>query len=171
MKKYTDKHGWCDEARRAMIEAGVLDERQDARLNINVTLKQGFECSPVIAVKDLVDKDEVGQKKVLAKAIGDISLRSTGQGIVGSLKITDEDIVSMTLPPAPEPGWRKATDNSRALHHFNVEAMERANSGRYTWVYPSCGIEAYSATVRVTNVGSITKHCAQCEKRIAAGNP
>lgn len=166
MKKYTDRNGWCDEARQAMVEAGVIDARADARVMINVTLKQGFECTPVINVKDLLGKDEAAQKKTLASAIGSISLRSSGQGVVGTLAISDEDIIEMALPAAPEPGWRRATDNSRALHHFTAEAIERAQSGRHAWVYPACGIEAYGLTVRQDN-GSVTRHCVACTKALA----
>lgn len=166
MKKYTDKNGWCDEARRAMVEAGVLDERQNTRLVINVTLKQGFDCSPSIVVHDLIGKDEDGQKEVLAKAIGDLSLRSSAQGVVGSLTVTADDIVTMTLPPAPQPGWRKATDQGRVLHYFTEDAIRLAADGRGHWVYPLCGIEAHSRCVRDAHP-ALTDHCKNCERDLA----
>lgn len=167
MKKYTDRNGWCDEARQAMIEAGVINEGTNKRLVVNVTLKQGFECTPTVSVKDLLGKSEEAQKKALADTIGDITLRSSGLGSIGQLPVTADDIVSMSLPPAPEPGWRKATPLSRALHFFTAEALEQAALGRRTWAYPVCGTEGYSTVVAQEDVGTIRKHCVACERALA----
>jgi hypothetical protein len=164
-KKYTERHGWCDEVKRALKEIGIGDAKP---VTVDLTLHPLVGGGTIAVAVDpslLLGKTAVQQQKVLAKTVADVRAYQSselGGNYTTTLALAPEVVVGMALRPMPVPGqvqWVRLANNARVLH------VVVDDNGTSRWVESSCGRASAYRNDLPNNTGSITKKCTACARK------
>lgn len=95
--KYTSRHGWCSEVKKALREAGVITEDKKIAVDVTFSIAGSDPATSSIKIKvsELSGLDEEGQKSLISKKI---SPEVTVAGVKINLPV---NIVSFSESPAP----------------------------------------------------------------------
>lgn len=159
-KKYTDRHGWCDEAQRALREMGIEPAAQYVVLK--ATTSQGLTFDVKVEVGKLIGKTEAQQKKAVVDTIGPVRLRANS-GTIGTLTFSPDDLTDISLDPLSSEGgrWMYATNNGRVMHWYPAD-REGAE-----FVYSLCGGYDRADWRTIHSPRGTGGNCAKCMDRLA----
>lgn len=151
--KYTSRHGWCSEVKKALREAGVLTEDKKIAVDVAFSLAGSDPATSTIKVKvsELVGLDEEGQKSLISKKI---SPEVTVAGVKINLPVS---IVSFSAAPeepsiVPEGHYGFFhTDEGRVTHlvvnpdrwETEEEFLKVLGRSGTTWIQSFCNNGSY----------------------------
>ena len=128
--KYIKKNGWCGEVKRALKEAGVMQENIEVEV-VTTIGKRRMRVDPT----KLVGLDDEGQLAFFAELIGTVNLPSPW---VGEVEYAVIDVNLIEKKPAEQAeqdsNWVYASLDGRVLHQIQ------------TTRYASCGAWLESGT-------------------------
>lgn len=170
-KKYTDKHGWCGEVRRALAECGITPEQEQ---KVVVTTALGLTFTVPVRLSRLVGLDEEEQRAVFADLLSTTALAGIGgTTVTGRLALTPEGITDLSLasqgsgPRAFERDgmWVQIAAESRVTHfipHLRHDggrwmSSDHERAGR---LYATCGQSGYVQPGGRHDL----RHCRNCER-------
>lgn len=167
-KKYTDRHGWCDEVARALEEAGVISEKI---IRVDVNLGPLGTTTLKVNPSDLHDKTAKQQAKVVAKEIGGATVRvgstrvdySTKdvEGFITKITLHEED--PNTVSTEPNSAWMVLSTGSAA--HLFRGYLSASSSDRYL----ATACDNYGDYISMMKVPTAsTKKCSKCQRRESA---
>lgn len=172
--KYTSRHGWCSEVKKALREAGVLPENKKIAVDVAFSLAGSDPATSTIKVKvsELVGLDEEGQKSLISKKI---SPEVTVAGVKINLPV---NIVSFSAAPAPPsivPEGQYGfflSDEGRVTHlvtspsrfESSEDFEEKLLQNTSQWVAALCGNGSYYVTT--SSARDENRLCANCARAV-----
>ncbi len=165
-KKYTDRHGWCDEVGAALREIGVDGDRN---IEVVVTLAEPFPPLTVrISASDLHEKTAAQQAKALLSAATQEVVVYTGSS---NHTLTKKQVIDLIagLSLAPQPvmpaadpinSWR-VLSQGKIAHLFTD--FDKRTADEY-YVYSACGSHGELGEDTKEPVGT-TRKCVRCERK------
>jgi hypothetical protein len=164
-KKYTTRHGWCDEANRALREMGVMPAAP-VNIPITITTKQGFSFEVEVPLMALLGKTEAEQKAAVVGKVGPLRVYGSGPGarnLVANIPLIADDVTEMALKPEPVGKWALGSTNGRVQHFFTAETMAQVENGQL-WVRTICRTEVLSREIHEKDTAP---QCLRCAARTA----
>lgn len=175
-KKYTDRHGWCAEARNALREAGVLDEPSNKNINVEVTFtingSEEQKASQRFRLRDLTGKSHEQQLEWVRDQIATptliLGVPVTPEVVV--LDLNESSTVSHGNLSYPEGYTHIYVSNEGRVAHLLLNAENREGPTLERWIsrsihYTLCGTSAYRTGTLDSPRAVAGKVCAKCLTR------
>ena len=149
--RYTKKNGWCGEVKRALKEAGVMQENIEVEVVTTIGNRR-MRVDP----SQLVGLDNEGQLAFFAERIGTVNLPHPWVGEI-EYAVIDVNLIEKAEPKQSDHNWVYASLDGRVLHR--VETPRYASCG--TWLEPGSGPGTSGHLVSPRGEG---RRCVKCNR-------